>query len=492
MPPKLSPYGLSPSGVGHVEAHKIANKRREKNLNAEGAKESRANAAKRNFQVALDSFVEKKLYSGANGTTYIVKVTDSFLKTLGVAMREAGHRVSGEFPAIGSRVVMKVATRKSRQAWTDFVTDNVREAAAHREIVKSDISTCIKIPCSSAFQCAGSHIPAFYLGFMNGGGASASYVTLMGYAGDMTLDEYMRTRLTTAETYANFELAACTLWASGFAHGDLHRKNAMIDPATQKVTIIDLGFAIKLPADLRTKIRDRIGEIVESDDGGSMGQMWADLGVTAYANRIMTTRGISPWYNPDGRALVTLFNILLPADKARLPEVRRALWKCTPRRRPTNANSDTTEEGEIRPGRPPPVARPVARPPPVATNKLSKCRQKCEAQGKFCNPATFRCVKNRPASNARPAANRPAATDTPRNLSAMAKKIKKIPAGGLRKLLEERRAKCRAQGKEYNPTTSRCVAKKASPLAAGIKPCKQDCAALGKRCNPRTGRCIKV
>ena len=336
MPPKLSPYGLSPSGVGHVEAHKIANKRREKNLNAEGAKESRANAAKRNFQVALDSFVEKKLYSGANGTTYIVKVTDSFLKTLGVAMREAGHRVSGEFPAIGSRVVMKVATRKSRQAWTDFVTDNVREAAAHREIVKSDISTCIKIPCSSAFQCAGSHIPAFYLGFMNGGGASASYVTLMGYAGDMTLDEYMRTRLTTAETYANFELAACTLWASGFAHGDLHRKNAMIDPAT------------------------------------------------------------------------------------------------------------------------------------------------------------FRCVKNRPASNARPAANRPAATDTPRNLSAMAKKIKKIPAGGLRKLLEERRAKCRAQGKEYNPTTSRCVAKKASPLAAGIKPCKQDCAALGKRCNPRTGRCIKV
>ena len=75
----------------------------------------------------------------------------------------------------------------------------------------------------------------------------------------------------------------------------------------------------------------------------------------------------------------------------------------------------------------------------------------------------------------------------------MAKKIKKIPAGGLRKLLEERRAKCRAQGKSYNPATSRCVAKKASPPAAGIaKPCKQDCEALGKRCNPKTGRCIKM
>ena len=496
MPPKLTPYGLSPSGVGHLEAHKIANKRREKNLNAEGSRESRANAARGNFRVDLEP-LGQKLASGQYGITYIVEVTDAFLETIGRAMREAGHRVSGErLPARGARVVMKVAKRKKRQSWVDFVTDNVREAAAHREIVKSDISTCIKIPCSGKFQCAGDHVPTFYCGFANGAGPTAEYATIMGYAGGTTLDEYMKTRLTTAEVYANFELAACTLWASGFAHGDLHRGNAMIDPATNKVTIIDLGFAIKLPAALRTGIRDRIGEIVESDDGGSMGRMWTDLGVTAYANRIMTTRGISPWYNPDGRALVTMFNILLPGDKARLPAVRRALWGCTPRRRPTNANSDTTEEGEIRPGRPPvarpPVARPpsppVARPPspPVATNKLSQCRRKCEAQGKFCNPATFRCVKNRPANA------RPAATNTPRNLSAMAKKIKKIPAGGLRQLLEERRAKCRAQGKSYNPATSRCVAKKASPPAAGIKPCKQDCEALGKRCNPKTGRCIKM
>jgi serine/threonine protein kinase len=484
MPPKVSPYVLSPAGVagaGLESTHRIKNRRPETELNAEGANKYRANAPRSPFEVSLTPFVEKELYSGANGTTYIVKVTDALLKMMDSARREAGHRVIGESPPrLGTRIVMKVAKRKPRDSWPDFLAENVREASVHRELTKSDISTCIKIPCASAFQCAGNYVPAFFIGFLNGGKAkSPAYVTFMGYAGEMTLHDYLTTRRMTAEVYANFEIAACAMWAAGFVHGDLHRKNAMIDPATKKVTIIDLGFGVKLPDDMRSKIRERIAQIVDSDDGGSAGDMWTDLGVTAYANRIMTARGFPSWYNPDGRSLVTMFNSLSRSEKERLPEVRRALWGCE--RRPAGG-SDTTEEGEIRPARTPPAG-----PPPAANNKLSRCRQKCEAQGKFCNPATFRCVKNRPVAN-RPA-NRPA-ENTPRNLSAMAKKIKKIPAGGLRKLLDERRAKCRAQGKTYNPATSRCVAKKPSPAAN--KPCKQDCDALGKQCNPRTGRCIKA
>ena len=498
MPPKVSPYVLSPAGLpgaGLESTHKIMNRRRETELNAEGANNYRRNVPRSPFKVSLSPFVEKELASGQYGITYIVKVTDALLNMMDLARREAGHRVIGKSPPrLGTRIVMKVAKRKPRDSWTDFVAENVREASVHRVLTTEyDLKTCIKIPCASDPRCAGEYVPAFFLGFLNGGGGKnepPAYVTFMGYAGETTLHDYLTTRRMTAEVYANFEVAACAMWAAGIVHGDLHRKNAMIDPATKKVTIIDLGFGVKLPDDMRSKIRERIAQIVDSDDGGSAGDMWTDLGVTAYANRIMTGRGLPSWYNPDGRALVTMFNSLSRSEKERLPEVRRALWGCE--RRPAGG-SDTTEEGEIRPARPPPARPPPARtppagPPPNTNNKLSRCRQKCEAQGKFCNPATFRCVKNRPVAN-RPAANRPA-ENTPRNLSAMAKKIKKIPAGGLRKLLDERRAKCRAQGKTYNPATSRCVTKKPSPAAN--KPCKQDCDALGKQCNPRTGRCIKA
>lgn len=509
-------------------------------------------AASRNYKKQLDGELTaawNKLFSkfsplsigkSAYGDVYTVVVDASALAFLKLAAEKGSHRVLGSMPKIGEKIVVKTVKRRIGTDYPSFIRENVIEATSHERMASEE--SCFEIPCAPGVKnCASYHVPKFYFAYL---ADIPLYVTFMSMAGTTSLTSYLKTtrRKLDAKMYASIEKAVAVMWASGFTHADLHSGNILVDPSTKEAWVIDFGFAVRLPTALRDLVRKRIGEVIARGGSKSLGEIWtekdpaSDESLASFTNKATQSKGVSGWYNPNGRAVLLHYNKMSATERAKFENVRKQLWGCKPMEHPVSSYASAEselEEGEIRPipaRRPTPAVAakkptPTKKPTPAAKGPFDVCAEKCTKLGKFCNPKTLRCVKRKPATaeavnvyeackrkceaigkacnpktlrcvkrkfnansvhdackekcgaidkvcnpatlrcitipgiaaiNEAGPAHGPA---TARNLSAIEKRLKRVPKGGLKKYLEEKRAKCEAEGKKFNPSTGRCIKK---------------------------------
>ncbi|AGE60211.1 PBCV-specific basic adaptor domain-containing protein [Acanthocystis turfacea Chlorella virus WI0606] len=299
------------------------------------------------------SFGGKLVGSGVNGKVYLMTVTPELKIAFKGGLNKGGAKVFDEFPDVGSKVIVKVVTQQKQYSDDEFFAEVSRENVVHKEL---STGHCYKIPDATRARCISEFVPKFYLSFALGGPKKHSCVTIMAPAGTVTLKDYIQdlkkahaSGEKVLELYTCIELIVCTLWLSGFAHGDLHLDNLLVTKDKNNVSykLIDFGFAMKVPEPFVKLVAEGITKMIKEKSVQSFADLWTKDSVGGvrlvnYSNRILKGRGFE-WYNPDYKMLQLLYNLLPAKQRAELPEARSKIWSV-----PLGNNKNELEEGEIR------------------------------------------------------------------------------------------------------------------------------------------------
>ncbi|AGE60176.1 PBCV-specific basic adaptor domain-containing protein [Acanthocystis turfacea Chlorella virus WI0606] len=322
----MKSYVLSPQ-PGSNASHQITTKYSAQNEQIRGVAEASRRVASKQFRFDPVRYGAKKLGGGAYGTAYLMRVTQTSLAAINEGLKFGGGVVIQQIPREGASVVVKVA-KQGKRSDKEFYIENVRENVVHRKLSGD---SCSFVPASSKPICVSKYVPKFYVSFIAGSPKRLESVTVMDVAGDMSLDKFVKGKKIPVDFFVDVERAICSLWLSGYIHGDLHRENIMIDTRTKRIQIIDFGFAIKMPPAFVSVLSRRISNLIASGHQGSLGDVWLqkpvdkDLRLINYSNRVMKGRGF-PWYNPDYKVLQSLFN-QVPRDlRKNIPAARASAW----------------------------------------------------------------------------------------------------------------------------------------------------------------------
>ncbi|AGE56721.1 PBCV-specific basic adaptor domain-containing protein [Acanthocystis turfacea Chlorella virus NE-JV-2] len=322
----MKSYVLSPQ-PGSNASHQITTKYSAQNEQIRGVAEASRRVASKQFRFDPVRYGAKKLGGGAYGTAYLMRVTQTSLAAINEGLKFGGGVVIQQIPREGASVVVKVA-KQGKRSDKEFYIENVRENVVHRKLSGD---SCSFVPASTKPICVSKYVPKFYVSFIAGSPKRLESVTVMDVAGDMSLDKFVKGKKIPVDFFVDVERAICSLWLSGYIHGDLHRENIMIDTRTKRIQIIDFGFAIKMPPAFVSVLSRRISNLIASGHQGSLGDVWLqkpvdrDLRLINYSNRVMKGRGF-PWYNPDYKVLQSLFN-QVPRDlRKNIPAARASAW----------------------------------------------------------------------------------------------------------------------------------------------------------------------
>ena len=322
---------LAPDPLKNLERHMIA-----KTTSRNGPT---SNSGMWNGAGRLAAWLGREKNGGAGGAVYVTKANTGILDRLFGAMR---FSMAAALPRQGTAIVVKIATRAPSADKLGFIEDNVIEAARHHDLAHAKC-----VPMRGMHDlCVSDVVPRLYFaGLVEKPGRGGLYVTVMGVAPGVTVRALgnggrdardTRTRHEPAvdmvDVYLKLERAACAMWAHGVVHGDLHLKNAMYDPATQRLTIIDFGLSSVLPDDVVAKVRGAIARGVRTGVR-SLGEVWREagadfpigVGLQRHVNKVMSQRSYT-WYNPDGYAIMQLYSSLNEAERKEVPVRRAALW----------------------------------------------------------------------------------------------------------------------------------------------------------------------
>lgn len=523
-------YKLSPQ-PGSDASHLITAKSAIANVPIREAQELTKQRAKRSFRFDPMKYGAKKLGGGAYGTAYIMQITPSSLAGLQEGLSFGGGKIITSMPAMGSKVVVKIA-RQNNQSDQDFYKDNIRENIVHKRF---SVDPCQQVPRASKPICVSKYVPTFYMSFIAGSPRKLESVTVMALAGNMSLDKFVRGKKIPVDFFVDVERAICSMWLSGYLHGDLHRENIMVDTATKKIQIIDFGFALKMPPGFVAVLSRRISNMIASDHQGSLGDVWltkpveGKLRLINYSNRVMKGRGY-PWYNPDYKVLQSLYNQIPRNLRKTIPKERSIIWgiaevqpvlpkqirqkTSTPRtaRRSSSPilrasaaktyrtsrpiSSRTILQKESPPSRPktptPPPLRPKTPSPPQQKPPMPMFSKKSPTQPRPKTSTPPRQKSRTFQRLDRPSFERsPSRVPTPlrslTNAERAAVYKTKQPRNAALETLKRRREECQRRGLQYNPITKQCSSRSTAVYAG----CREDCARIGKRCGPR-GKCIKL
>ena len=163
-------------------------------------------------------------------------------------------------------------------------------------------------------------VPRLYFGCLIELAGKWWFTTVMAMAAGAPLNKYLRSTPLTAAIFAAVEKAVYSLWILGVAHADFHPGNIMYDPKTQRATILDLGFAVKLPDHIVQQVR---GTAAVTNDASLVYDNW----ISKYVSSVIYTRGGAhqyAWFNPDGRVLSFLYNNI--SNKTELVAARIKVW----------------------------------------------------------------------------------------------------------------------------------------------------------------------
>ncbi|AGE49286.1 PBCV-specific basic adaptor domain-containing protein [Acanthocystis turfacea Chlorella virus Br0604L] len=299
------------------------------------------------------AFGGKLIGSGVNGKVYLMTITPEMKIGMKIGLNKGGAKVFNDFPDVGSKVVVKVVTQQKQYTDDEFFAEVSRENVVHKEL---SVGHCYKIPDATRARCISEFVPKFYLSFVLGGPKKHSCVTVMAPAGNMSLKDYLQdlkkahaSGEKVLELYTQIELILCTLWLSGFTHGDLHLDNLLVTKDKSNVTykLIDFGFAMKIPEPFVKLVAEGITKMIKERSVQSFADLWTKDSVDGvrllnYSNRILKGRGFE-WYNPDYKMLQLLYNLLPAKQRTELPEARSKIWGV-----PLGNTKNELEEGEIR------------------------------------------------------------------------------------------------------------------------------------------------
>ncbi|AGE53663.1 PBCV-specific basic adaptor domain-containing protein [Acanthocystis turfacea Chlorella virus GM0701.1] len=299
------------------------------------------------------AFGGKLIGSGVNGKVYLMTITPEMKIGMKVGLNKGGAKVFNDFPDVGSKVVVKVVTQQKQYTDDEFFAEVSRENVVHKEL---SVGHCYKIPDATRARCISEFVPKFYLSFVLGGPKKHSCVTVMAPAGNMSLKDYLQdlkkahaSGEKVLELYTQIELILCTLWLSGFTHGDLHLDNLLVTKDKSNVTykLIDFGFAMKIPEPFVKLVAEGITKMIKERSVQSFADLWTKDSVDGvrllnYSNRILKGRGFE-WYNPDYKMLQLLYNLLPAKQRTELPEARSKIWGVS-----LGNKQNELEEGEIR------------------------------------------------------------------------------------------------------------------------------------------------
>jgi len=227
------------------------------------------------------------------------------------------------------------------------------DVAAHEasmQYILSQKSTCAPNPfCPGEFAqriCTSRFVPRLYwTGFE---GLTATLVTCMELAVGKEMTHVLNNlayigKPIPAELYLATEKAVVSLWLNGFAHGDLHTSNIMVDTTSiLSVKLIDFGFVVMLPKHVTESIAKNLkGE--ESSPQSLADIAWFRKGTAKnHVNKVLRGRGYDA-YNSDGKFLRIIWNKMDSEQRTRIPTLRPSFWGCvspfqmTPRRTSTPA-----------------------------------------------------------------------------------------------------------------------------------------------------------
>ncbi|AGE57750.1 PBCV-specific basic adaptor domain-containing protein [Acanthocystis turfacea Chlorella virus NTS-1] len=322
----MKSYVLSPQ-PGSNASHQITTKYSTQNEQIRGVAEASRRVASKQFRFDPVRYGAKKLGGGAYGTAYLMRITQTSLAAINEGLKFGGGVVIQQIPREGMFVVVKVA-KQGKRSDKEFYIENVRENVVHRKLSGD---SCSFVPAASKPICVSKYVPKFYLSFIDGSPKRLESVTIMDVAGNMSLDKFVKGKKIPVDFFVDVERAICSLWLSGYIHGDLHRENIMIDTRTKRIQIIDFGFAIKMPPAFVSVLSRRISNLIASGHQGSLGDVWLqkpvnkDLRLINYSNRVMKGRGF-PWYNPDYKVLQSLFNQVPRDMRKNIPAARASTW----------------------------------------------------------------------------------------------------------------------------------------------------------------------
>ncbi|AGE50644.1 PBCV-specific basic adaptor domain-containing protein [Paramecium bursaria Chlorella virus CVA-1] len=526
-------YVLTPQ-PGSNTSHQIRTAEALANVPIREALELAKQKARKTFLFDPLKLGAKKIGGGVYGTAYLIKITPSVINGLQEGLAYGGGRIVTTMPRVGEQVVIKIA-RQSKNRDAEFYQENIRENIVHKRM---STAQCRPVPRASKPICVSKYVPPFKLSFIDGAPGRHESVTVMGLAGDMSLNKFVKGKSIPATFYVDVERAICSMWLDGYLHGDLHRENIMIDTRNNKVHIIDFGFALKMPPAFVDVLARRISNMVSRGKFQTLGDIWTEkpvdgkLRLINYSDRVMKGRGF-PWYNPDYKILRSLWNQVPRNQRTQIPAARSALWgipiiqepvkqktsktirqrSATPQRKQKSSSpvlrasaAKTYMSSQIIPRTASPVDRPfqkskspVVRPFQKSKSPVVRPFQKSKSpvdrpfqKSKSPVDRPFQKSKKLPSPSKQMQKPRTPYIPTPmRSLSNAERAV--VYGQGIRQdkiiaNIQQRKMECRRRGLEYNPITKQCTMQQ-QKTAQGR--CRIDCAAIGKRCGPR-GKCVKL
>ena len=208
---------------------------------------------------------------------------------------------SGELPDTSHPVAIKFVPVTDSQE----LADALREARLH-----SWASHAVVPATSSHPEILGSTIlPELHFAGLGIIGRRSYWMNVM----DRVPGKPLRSRKLNAELYARVEKVVCSLWLIGLAHADLHIENILVD-ATGRVTLLDLGLAVKLRRDLTEKFEAQFNVFRDPV------RLFTEI-LRPYVYTVMHHRSLD-FFNPDHRALTHLYNLVTDKDKVNAARLR--------------------------------------------------------------------------------------------------------------------------------------------------------------------------
>ena len=145
------------------------------------------------------------------------------------------------------------------------------------------------------------------------------FVQVISLARGVPVDTIPKHKLNSRQ-YVAIEKAIETVWLCGVVHLDLHSRNILIDTATNKVTILDFGFAQLVPKTILSKVRSSHPSKTAAD------AIWYSDGLDAYGKTAMEL--LKPrleWFNPNGKFMRYYRQGVINKDK--IQEQRQIEWQ---------------------------------------------------------------------------------------------------------------------------------------------------------------------
>ena len=145
------------------------------------------------------------------------------------------------------------------------------------------------------------------------------FVQVISLARGVPVDKIPRNKLTSKQ-YVAIEKAIETLWFCGVVHLDLHSNNILIDTTTDKVTILDFGFAELIPKTILAKVRESHPSMNDAD------AIWYKDGLDAYGKTaVKLLKPTIPFFNPNGKFM--RYYRTGVTDKDKIKQQRQVEWQ---------------------------------------------------------------------------------------------------------------------------------------------------------------------